>query len=140
MRITDYMKEHILFLDGGMGTLLQAAGLAPGEYPERWNLTHADAVADIHRAYFDAGSNVVAANTFGANPLKFQPEELAAIVESAVSNARRGAEMSSGRQPKWVALDLGPTGRLLKPYGDFDFEDAVAAFAETVKQIGRAHV
>ena len=134
MKITEYLKDHILYLDGGMGTLLQAAGLAPGEFPERWNLSHADTIVEIQKAYFDAGSNVVAANTFGANRLKFQPEELEAVVSAAVENARKALRLSAGEQPKWVALDLGPTGRLLKPYGDFDFEDAVSVFADTVKQ------
>ena len=133
MKITEYMREHVLILDGGMGTLLQAAGLAPGEYPERWNLSHAETVIDIQRQYFDAGSNVVSANTFGANPLKFAPDELEAIIAAAMENAREAARRSVGAQPKWVALDVGPTGRLLKPYGDFDFEDAVSAFAETVR-------
>lgn len=59
MKITEYMKEHIVYLDGGMGTLLQARGLKPGEHPERWNLSHPDAIADIHRAYFDAGLSVI---------------------------------------------------------------------------------
>ena len=111
MKITEYLKDHILCLDGGMGTLLQARGLQPGELPERWNLLHPEVIRDIHRSYYDAGSNVVSTNTFGANVLKFPSEEL----------------------EKWVALDIGPTGRMLAPYGDFDFEDAVSTFAETVK-------
>ena len=84
MKITEYLKDHILYLDGGMGTLLQARGLQPGELPERWNLLHPETVRDIHRAYYDAGSNVVSANTFGANCLKFAPEELDAIVGEEV--------------------------------------------------------
>ncbi len=133
MRITEYIKEHHLYLDGGMGTLLQARGLLPGELPERWNLTHADVITDIHRAYYDAGSNVVNTNTFGANVLKLSPEELEQTVKAAISHARTAARESCGAQEKWVALDIGPTGRMLKPYGDFDFEDAVKVFAETVK-------
>ena len=133
MNITEYLKEHILYLDGGMGTLLQARGLASGELPERWNITHSDIITDIHKSYYDAGSNVVNTNTFGANILKFSGEELDLIVKAAVMNARTAANESKGTQPKWVALDIGPTGRMLKPYGDFDFEDAVAVFAETVK-------
>ena len=133
MKITEYMKDHVLYLDGGMGTLLQAEGLRPGEYPERWNLARPETIIALQRAYFDAGSNVVAANTFGANPLKFAPDELEALIAAAVSNAREASRRSSGGQPKWVALDVGPTGRLLRPYGDFDFEDAVSAFARTVR-------
>ena len=133
MKITEYIQQHILYLDGGMGTLLQAQGLAPGELPERWNLSHPQIITAIHRDYYDAGSHVVNTNTFGANRLKFSPEELDAIVKAAITNARTAIAESRGTQPKWVALDIGPTGRMLKPYGDFDFEDAVAVFAETVK-------
>jgi len=133
MKITEYIKDHILFLDGGMGTLLQAHGLAPGELPERWNLTHADIVTAIHRNYYDAGSNVVSANTFGANCLKFSDEELEQIIRAAVNNADAARRTSKGSQEKWIALDVGSTGRMLRPYGDFDFEDAVSVFAKTIK-------
>lgn len=137
MKLSEYMKKNIVYLDGGMGTLLQAAGLAPGEYPETWNITHPDVVQKLHQAYFDAGSNIVNTNTFGANALKFDSDELEAIIKAAVSNARAAADASSGSQEKFIALDIGPCGRLLKPYGDLDFEDAVSLFAEVVK-IGAA--
>ena len=133
MKILDYLKDNIVYLDGGMGTLLQAEGLAAGELPERWNIEHPDKVIKIHKDYFDAGSNVVSANTFGANVLKFEREELEKIIFSAINNVRRAMEESSGEQEKFVALDIGPTGKLLKPLGDLDFEDAVKIFAETVK-------
>ena len=133
MNFRTFLQNNLVILDGGMGTLLQKAGLAPGELPERWNLTHAEEVTAIHRAYFDAGSNVVNTNTFGANILKFSTDELDDIVRAAVENARNAAAQSAEAQEKFVALDIGPTGKLLKPLGDFDFEDAVAVFAETVK-------
>ena len=133
MNFRTFLQNHLVILDGGMGTLLQKAGLAPGELPERWNLTHADEVTAIHRAYYDAGSNVVNTNTFGANSLKFSADELDDVVRAAVENARRAAQQSVGDHEKFVALDIGPTGKLLKPLGCFDFEDAVAVFAETVK-------
>ncbi len=133
MKITDYLKNNLVYLDGGMGTLLQKQGLAPGELPERWNLSHPEVVTKIHRDYYDAGSNVVSTNTFGANLLKFSPEELKDIIKAAVDNARRAAIDSTGTQQKWVVLDIGPSGRMLAPYGDFDFEEAVSLFAETVK-------
>lgn len=132
MNILDYAKDHILFLDGGMGTLLQAQGLPAGQLPERWNLTHPEIITRIHQDYYDAGSHVVSANTFGANRLKFSSEELDAIVRAAMAAVRQAAAKSIGTQPKWAALDIGPLGRLLKPYGDLDFEDAVSIFAETV--------
>ena len=133
MNFRTFLSHNLTILDGGMGTLLQKAGLAPGELPERWNLTHPDEVTAIHRAYYDAGSNVVNTNTFGANSLKFSTAELDDVVRAAVENARRAAVQSVGDHEKFVALDIGPTGKLLKPLGDFDFEDAVAVFAETVK-------
>ena len=133
MNIIDFLKNNIVFLDGGMGTLLQARGLKAGELPERWNIEHPEVIVDIHRAYFDAGSNIVNTNTFGANILKFSAEELDSIVKAAIENAREAAGSSVGAQKKFVALDIGPTGKMLKPYGDLDFEDAVRIFAETVK-------
>ena len=135
MNILEYLKNGIIYLDGGMGTLLQAEGLPPGELPERWNLTHAEVVRKIHRAYFDAGSNVVNTNTFGANSLKFSDDELEEVISAAVENVRVARTESAGGQPKFIALDIGPSGRLLKPYGDLEFEDAVECFKKTV-QIG----
>lgn len=133
MNISEYLKEHIVYLDGGTGTLLQSEGLLPGEEPERWNITHPEKIEDIARAYYDAGSNIVCTNTFGANILKFSEEELQNIIENAVKIARRAKESSKGKQEKFIALDIGPTGKLLKPYGDFDFEDAVSVFSKTAK-------
>ncbi|MDD6564375.1 MAG: homocysteine S-methyltransferase family protein [Clostridiales bacterium] len=133
MKITDYIKDNILYLDGGLGTLLQAQGLKSGELPERWNITHSDVLVKIHRDYFDAGSNVVNTNTFGANSLKFDDNELETIIKSAMDNAKKAREMSDTAHEKWIALDLGPTGKMLAPYGDFDFEDAVNVFKKTVE-------
>ncbi|MCQ2494684.1 MAG: homocysteine S-methyltransferase family protein [Lachnospiraceae bacterium] len=133
MNLREYMKDNFLFLDGGMGTLLQEAGLQPGELPERWNVSHADVIVNIQKDYYDAGSNIVLANTFGANSLKFDDEELKLLIDSAIANARKAQELSTGTQEKYVALDIGPLGRLLKPYGDYEFEDAVEAYAKTVK-------
>lgn len=133
MTFRSYLHQNIVYLDGGMGTLLQDQGLNPGEYPELWNLTHPEIIRDIHKAYFDAGSNVVCTNTFGANSLKFSPEELDAIIEAAIENAREAERESSSSAETFVALDIGPSGKLLKPLGDLDFEDAVEVFAKTVR-------
>jgi len=133
MNFKEYLKENIVYLDGGMGTLLQAQGLAPGEYPERWNITHPEVITQIHKDYFDAGSNVVCTNTFGANSLKFSPAELEEIIKAAIENAKAARNERENPNEKFIALDIGPTGKLLKPLGDLDFEDAVAVFAETVK-------
>ena len=94
-QIIEYMKNNILFLDGGMGTLLQAQGMKPGDLPERLNLSRPELIQSIHKQYYDAGSNVVSTNTFGANTLKFAPEELDSIIKAAVENARIAAKESS---------------------------------------------
>lgn len=134
--ITDRLGKELLFFDGGMGTLLQERGLKPGELPEIWNIEHTEEIFDIHRQYFEAGSDIVLANTFGANALKFHSDEyeLEDIVTAAVVSAKEGANFGvhDGREV-YVALDVGPTGKLLKPMGDLSFEDAYAAFAETMR-------
>lgn len=135
MSILDEIKVRRLYCDGGMGSLLQAAGLAAGELPERWNLSHPEIITDVHRKYLAAGADIMTTNTFGANRLKYDGDgELKAIVEAAVANAKKAVE-EAGRG--YVALDLGPTGKLLKPLGDLPFETAVSLYKEVVS-IGAA--
>ena len=133
MNFSDYLKNNIVYLDGGMGTLLQAGGLKPGEHPEKWNISHPEVITNIHKSYYDSGSNVVCTNTFGANSLKFNDEELEEIIKAAIGNAKKAKELSNTTHEKFIALDIGPTGKLLKPLGDLDFEDAVNVFSKTVK-------
>lgn len=133
MNIRDFIKNNIVYLDGGMGTLLQKSGLQPGELPEHWNISHPEVIREIHKNYYNSGSNVVNTNTFGANTLKFSIDELDEIICHAVKNADEARKASSGEQEKFIALDVGPTGKLLKPLGDLDFEDAVKIFAETIR-------
>ena len=133
MNVTEYLKTHTLLLDGGMGTLLQERGLTAGEKPESWNLSHPDEIMEISKAYFDAGSHVVNTNTFGANRLKFRSDELEKLIPAAVEIVKTARQKSDTPGEKYVALDIGPTGKLLKPLGDLDFEDAVSIFAETVR-------
>ncbi len=137
MNFKEYLQQNIVILDGGMGTLLQERGLQPGEQPERWNLSHPEDITAIHKAYFDNGSNVVNTNTFGANLLHYDEQELTEVIRAAVANAQQARELSNTPQEKFIALDIGPTGRLLKPLGDLDFEEAVSVFAKTV-QLGAA--
>ncbi len=133
MNFREYLNSNIVILDGGMGTLLQEKGLCPGEYPERWNLSHPEVIREIHTAYLDAGSNVISTNTFGANGLKFNDEELQRIIFAAVANARKAIENSKTKKESFVAFDVGPTGKLLKPFGDLDFEEAVTLFKKSIK-------
>ncbi len=134
MNFRDMLECGWVYLDGGTGTLLQAAGLQPGELPETWNILHPEVVTDLHRAYFEAGSNVVCTNTFGANSLKYDGKDgrfaLEDIVRAAVRNARKAVGDDWYR---FVALDIGPLGKMLQPLGDLPFERAVELFAEIVR-------
>ncbi len=152
MNILQWMKGHHVFFDGGLGSLLQERGLKAGELPETWNLLHPDVLVDIHKSYLRAGANIITTNTFGANRLKYPDGgkwKLEDLVEAAVKNGiqarRQWEEEQSGREnlsgekkalgiaPAYIALDLGPTGKLLKPLGDLEFEDAVCLYREVVE-------
>ena len=135
-----------LFLDGGMGTQLQARGLAAGEIPELWNLSRPDDIRAVHAAYLAAGADVIYANTFGANAAKYHGDApLADVIAAGVQIAREAGSDRSVASPNvprrsgtlaashLVALDVGPTGRLLQPAGDFPFDAAYDAFAEQVR-------
>lgn len=134
--IRERLGKEVLYFDGGMGTLLQEKGLKAGELPEVWNIEHMEEVIEIHRQYFEAGSDIVLTNTFGANALKFKDSsyELSDIVTAAVIHVKEAASLGvhDGREV-YAALDVGPTGKLLKPMGDLDFEDAVRAFGEVMR-------
>lgn len=142
--IKDRLGKELLFLDGGMGTLLQEKGLAPGELPEMWNVTHPEEIKTIHRNYIEAGSDIVLTNTFGANALKFHSADcsLENIVKTSVrlvkeaadetDIAEDAADMTGDRRTVYTALDIGPTGKLLKPMGDLAFETAYEAFREVM--------
>lgn len=132
MSILEKIKSGFTYFDGGTGTVLQKKGLKAGELPEEWNLTHREEIIDLHLSYINAGSHVINTNTFGANILKFDKTRLEEIITAAVENALE-AKKRSGREDVWIALDIGPSGKLLKPYGTLDFEEAVTVFAETVK-------
>ena len=133
MLLKEFLNNNLIYLDGGLGTLLQEKGLNAGELPERWNLTHSEVIIDIHKSYYDSGSNIVNTNTFGANSLKYSDIELENIIKSAINNAQIAREQSIGKQEKFIALDIGPLGKLLKPFGDVDFDMAVNVFAKTIK-------
>lgn len=144
MDFREFLRDNFVILDGGMGSLLQKRGLKPGQKPETFNILHPEIIIDIQKAYFDAGSNVVNSNSFGANPFNFPDEdELKTVIEAAIANAKEAARLSdegseeSRRRPKFVSLDIGSLGQLLKPYGQLEFEDAVEAFAKIVR-IGAA--
>ncbi len=127
-KIVEIMKEKRIYFDGGAGTYLQARGLQPGTPPEIWNVENPDAIVGMHRAYLDAGCNVVTTNTFGINRDKYNNYE--ELIVAAVNCAKKATE---GREDVFIAFDMGPTGRLLKPLGDLAFEDAVELFAANIR-------
>lgn len=122
-------NREFLFLDGGMGTMLQSAGVETGHVPELLNITNPLAVMNIHRAYAENGSDIVYANTFGANRFKLEGTgyTVAEIVSAGISNARKAVEGKA-----LVALDIGPIGQLLEPSGTLSFEEAYEIHKETV--------
>ena len=130
--IMDRIGREWLFFDGGTGSILQEKGLQPGELPETWNLLHPDRILDLHRGYLEAGADIYNTNTFGANRLKF-PENLDEIVTAAVKLAKEARTQAGRDDDAYVALDIGPTGKLLAPMGDLSFDDAVDIFGEVVR-------
>ena len=133
MSLRDLLQTGPFFLDGGMGTLLQAKGLKPGEAPEKWGLTHVDVITAIQRSYFLAGSDMVLTNTFGVHPLRYSLAECEEMVRTAINCADRARREIDDGKERFVALDIGPCGQLLRPLGNLPFEEAVRGFAEVVR-------
>ncbi len=133
-KITEIIKNKRLYFDGGTGTVLQSMGLPAGTAPEAWNLSAPEKITALHNAYLDAGANIIKTNTFGVNRDKY--DNYAELINAAFNCAERAV---SGREDAFIAFDIGPTGRLLKPLGDLDFEDAVEIFAANIRAMnGRA--
>lgn len=136
MNILEALNSNILFFDGGTGSVLQSRGLKPGEAPELWNINRPEEIIRLHREYLTAGCDIIKTNTFGINRLKFSENpSVKQLILAATDCAKKATE---GFENRFIALDIGPCGKLLKPLGDLDFEDAVSIFAEVVK-IGAKH-
>ena len=133
MKLKELLRKGPFFLDGGMGTLLQARGLKPGEAPERWGMTHPDVITDIQRTYYEAGSDMVLTNTFGVHPLRYDLAECEEMIRTAVACADKARKAIGDGKERFIALDIGPCGQLLKPLGNLPFEEAVQGFAEVVR-------
>ena len=129
--LLERLGKEWLVCDGGTGTILQSKGLAGGELPETWNLKRPEDIIDLHCGYLRAGCDIFNTNTFGANALKY-PDTLEEIVTAAVKLAQE-ARRRAGREDAYIALDIGPTGKLLEPLGDLPFEKAVELFGEVVR-------
>lgn len=138
-KLRDLLGKQILFLDGGSGSILQGWGLKPGELPETWNYKNPEKIVQLGYNYFKAGSNIIYTNTFGAYKTKFGLD-LKKIVQSGVECAEKAREQwraecqKAGKtdQEMFIAYDIGPCGKLLKPMGDLDFEDAVDVFRSSI--------
>ena len=132
MNILELLGSRIVFFDGGTGTLLQQKGLQAGELPEIWNIEKKQALIEIHQNYFESGSDIVLTNTFGANRIKLHDihYSIEQIITAAVENAKTAAKNACINRKGYIALDIGPSGKLLQPLGDLSFENAYAAFQE----------
>lgn len=135
IKFRDLIGKKIIYLDGGMGSVLQQKGLQAGELPEILNITNPQLIQEIHYEYYLSGSNVTYSNTFGANKLKYEDTEhdYKELIVAAIDNVRAARERFEDRDEKFIALDVGPIGKLLKPVGDLDFEEAVEIFKEVIK-------
>ncbi len=133
--ILEALTERVLFFDGAYGSLMQSMGLAPGEPADLWNLEKPETVVAIHAEYLRAGADILKTNTFNANALKFPdggrytPEE---VIEAAVRNAKKARDLVPSREDRYIALDLGPTGKLLEPLGDLSFDGACELYRRAV--------
>lgn len=139
MNIIEFMKREVLILDGAMGTQLIERGLKKGECPELWNLEKQEIIMEIHKSYFEAGADAVLTNTFGGNSIKlahFKLEEKTREINLA------GAKIAVGVKPdgKFVGGDIGPTGKILKPYGPLDEMTAISSFEEQAKALADGNV
>jgi len=129
--IRDLIGKQLLFFDGAMGTQLQKKGLKQGQLPELMCFDRADVVYDVHASYLKAGTDILCANTFGANRIKLAGKaDAKEVVAKAIEIAKKA--IADIKPTAFAALDIGSTGKLLKPYGTLDFEDAYDAFAEMV--------
>ena len=130
-------QQDFLLLDGAMGTQLQQYNPAPGERLERWNISAPERIQRVHRSYLDAGARVLYTHTFGASHWKLGSNDASReIIGQALHNARLARESFLRENPNeniYIALDVGPSGELLRPIGTLDFEDAIQGFAAVIR-------
>lgn len=142
MKIKDILGKSLLFFDGGMGTMLQKNGLKGGEIPETLNITNPELIEKIHTEYLEAGADIITSNTFGANPLKAEElcQDVCELAQKGIEIAKACAKKySTPQKPRFVAFDMGPTGKLLEPLGDLSFDECYESFktvAITAEQSG----
>ncbi len=132
MEIKEKLKEGILIFDGAMGTMLQSSGLKLGELPEILNITDSKIIIEIHKAYIEAGANVITTNTFGANEIKLKNSNFS--VEKIIHSAVENAKIATKNKQAYIALDIGPIGELLEPMGTLTFDEAYSIFKRQIIQ------
>ena len=132
MSFKEKLGKELLIFDGAMGTILQKNGLVAGELPEIWNFKNEELILSIHKQYIQAGADVITTNTFGANALKLEGSGYTVdeVVKKACLIAKKAADESD--KEVFIALDLGPTGKLLEPYGDLPFDKAYELYKEQI--------
>jgi 5-methyltetrahydrofolate--homocysteine methyltransferase len=135
-RITD---GEVLVADGAMGTMLIARGLPAGACPEEWNLTRPEVLEEIASLYLKAGAEIITANTFGASPMKLEPYGLADRTEE-INGAGVAAARRAVGDRAYVLGDVGPSGRLLEPYGDADPDEVYESFKRQARALVSAGV
>lgn len=127
MDFKQLLKNDFIILDGAMGTMLQAAGLEAGGIPELLNITDPELIENIHKKYIEAGSDIVYANTFGANRYKLKNHSVDEIIGAGIAIAKKACNGKA-----LAALDIGPIGQLLEPTGTLKFEEAYDIFKEQI--------
>lgn len=134
MSITEILEKKIVFIDGAMGTFLQENGLKSGELPESMNISNPELITKIHLEYLEAGCDIITANTFGANSIKLEGTNLNAqnVVSAALRNAKAAVKSASITKKRYIALDVGSTGKLLEPFGELTFEEAYDVYKEQI--------
>jgi 5-methyltetrahydrofolate--homocysteine methyltransferase len=132
-------SKGVLVADGAMGTMLQAAGLPEGTAPESWNLTHSEKILDLHRAYLEAGAQIILTNSFGGSRFRLGKKGLQDKVHEVNRAAAALAKEAAG-QEAFVAGSMGPTGELMKPLGTLSYVVALEAFTEQAKALAEGGV
>lgn len=130
MNIKEILGKQLLFFDGAMGSMLQKRGLKTGELPENLNIQNPEIIIDIHKEYLQAGADIISANTFGAFSTKYE-ENVEQIIKAGIDNAKRAIDELNLKN-KFIALDLGSIGKLLKPLGELEFEECYEIFKRSV--------
>ena len=132
-------RGQVVVGDGAFGTMLQAQGLGPGTIPEAWNADHPDRIQAVHRAYLEAGSQIITANTFGGNRPRLSDAGLEdRLIELNKLGVQLAREVAGSRA--WVGASVGPTGKLMAPLGELSVEQIEKIYAEQIRVVAEAGV